>query len=296
MISGIAEDHTYTTDFIVPAAPCNLPGPVSIASGSGSVEDAASFRGTISSNGLISIFGNNFMVPSTAAPSPAGYSATMNDLVNGNWPTDLGCVGVQVTAPDGIATRVPVFFVSPGQINAQAPRFAADGQAQVQVILNPDASPPLKVVSNIYQVKAAPLAPALFTFNGQGTGNVAALDASKNNAFLADTSVVPAGVSAAPGDIIQIYGTGFGETSPAYQPGVYAETSPLPKLTNPVAVTIGGVTVSMSDILYAGLAFDAPGLYQVNVRVPNVPDGDQPISVTVGNAPSQTNATIPVKH
>jgi uncharacterized protein (TIGR03437 family) len=44
------------------------------------------------------------------------------------------------------------------------------------------------------------------------------------------------------------------------------------------------------------LAFDAPGLYQMNVGVPNVPDGDQPISVAVGNSPSQMNATIPVKH
>ena len=296
MISGTAEDHTYTADFVVPVAPCNLPGPVSIAAGSGSVEDAASFRGTISSNGLISIFGSNFMVPSTATPSPAGYSATVNDLVNGNWPTDLGCVGVEVTAPEGTASRVPVFFVSAGQINAQAPTFALGGQAQVRVILNPDANSPQKVVSNVYQVKAEPLAPALFTFNGQGTGNVAALDASKNFGFLADTSVVPTGVSAAPGDVIQIYGTGFGGTHPAYQPGVFANTSPLPRLTNAVSVAIGGVTVPAHDILYAGLAFDAPGLYQVNVRVPDVPDGEQPIMVTVGSSISQTNATIPVKH
>jgi uncharacterized protein (TIGR03437 family) len=217
--TGTAEDHTYTADFVVPAASCNLPGPVSIAAGSGSVEDGASYRGTISSNGLISIFGSNFMVPSTAMPTPVGYSATTNDLVNGNWPTDLACVGVQVTAPDGTTSRLPVFFVRPGQINAQAPKFAAAGQAQVQVILNSDASPPQKVVSNIYQVKAAPLAPSPFTFNGQGTGSVAALDANRNYDYVPDASVVPGGVSAAPGDIIEIYGTGFGDTNPSYQPG-----------------------------------------------------------------------------
>src|SRR5689334_11546390 len=108
--TGTAEDHTYTADFVVPAATCNLPGPVSIAPGNGSVEDGASYRGTIASNGLISIFGSNFMVASTAVPSPVGYSATANDLVNGNWPTDLACVGVQVTAPNGTTSRVPVFF------------------------------------------------------------------------------------------------------------------------------------------------------------------------------------------
>jgi uncharacterized protein (TIGR03437 family) len=77
---------------------------------------------------------------------------------------------------------------------------------------------------------------------------------------------------------------------------VFAEVSPLPRLTNPVSVTIGGVALSAQDIQYAGLAFDAPGLYQLNVRVPNVPDGDQLISVTMGNSTSQTNATIPIKH
>jgi uncharacterized protein (TIGR03437 family) len=164
----------------------------------------------------------------------------------------------------------------------------------VQVILNPDASPPLKDLSNIYQVKAAPLAPSLFTFNGQGTGDVAALDANENYRYLTDASVVPGGVSAAPGDIIEIYGTGFGDTNPPYQPGVFAKVTPLPRLTSPVAVTIGGVTLwSASDVQYAGLAFDASGLHQVNLRVPNVPDGDQPISVTVGKChePDQCHDT-----
>ena len=43
------------------------------------------------------------------------------------------------------------------------------------------------------------------------------------------------------------------------------------------------------------MAFDAPGLYQVNVRVPDVPDGDQPVSVRVGTSVTQGGVTIPVK-
>ena len=109
--------------------------------------------------------------------------------------------------------------------------------------------------------------------------------------------MLASGVSAAPGDIIELYGTGFGPTNPAYDLGVFADpNAPLPFLTtSPVTVTIGNVTVSGADVSYAGLSFAAPGLYQVNVKVPDVPDGDQPISVHIGNSVTQGGVTIPVK-
>jgi len=43
------------------------------------------------------------------------------------------------------------------------------------------------------------------------------------------------------------------------------------------------------------LALDAPGFYQVDVVVPNVRDGDQPIVVNIRGAVSQHSVTIPVK-
>jgi uncharacterized protein (TIGR03437 family) len=188
--------------------------------------------------------------------------------------------------------------VTDRQINAQAPIFGPQGEsAHVVVIINPGTAK--QIASNIAQVNAYPIQPSLFTFGPRGTGNAAALNTSKGNAYLADTSVVPSGVSAAPGDIISIFGTGFGPTSPSYMPGQFAIAPPaaaLPQLTSSYSVTIGGQTVAASDIQYAGLAFDAPGFYQMNVVVPDVPDGDQPIVVTVNGASSQRTATIPVKH
>jgi uncharacterized protein (TIGR03437 family) len=289
--SIVTGDRVYTTPetgIQVSPSECNLTGPPTFQQTS-AVTDAASYRNTISSEQLISIFGSNFL-PNTQTQ---GYRAGLMDLVNGNWPTELACVAVEITG-----VRVPLFFVGPGQINAQAPNFTPGQLADVKVILNPDTANQL--VSPVMNVSAGPLAPALFTFNGRGSGNAAALDATKGYAYLADTSVVPTGVSAAPGDVISLYGTGFGPTNPAYLPGVFADPqAPLPRLTtSPVTVTFGnspGVTVSDSDIFYAGLAFDAPGLYQVNVRVPDVPDGDQPVSVRVGTSVTQGGVTIPVK-
>lgn len=276
----------------VNAATCSLTGAPEFKTGSGAVVDSASYR-TISTNALITIFGSNL-----AFPGAPGYRATQIDLVNGAWPTDLACVAVEVTVPPATtATRVPVWYVSSQQINAQAPSTPTGELVQVQVILNPGTAN--QIASPAYFAAAAPVAPALFTFNSQGTGNAAALDGSQASAYLADPSVVASGVSASPGDVILLYGTGFGDTTPSFDPGIFANG--LTQLLNPISVTIGGVTLSSPvcgscDIQYAGLSFDAPGLYQVNVRVPDLPDNPKtPVSITVGTSVSQGSVWIPVK-
>jgi len=298
--AGPGGDRVYLREIVVSRVDCNLSGPpvlVPPVNSSSAVEDAASYGPAIASNGLFSIFGQGFSISSGSVNGPVpgnpgnGYTVTKGDFVNGNWPTELACVEVTV---DG--NPVPVFYVTGGQINAQAPTIPEGESASVVIILNPGTNK--QIVSGATLVNGFPVQPSLFTFGPRGTGNAAALNASKGYAYLADTSVVPSAVSAAPGDIIEIFGTGFGPTNPPYPPGQFAippPGAPLPELTTtPFSVTIGGQAAS--DIKYAGLAFDAPGFYQVNVVVPDVPDGDQPIVVTVGGASSQRNVTIPVKH
>ena len=62
-------------------------------------------------------------------------------------------------------------------------------------------------------------------------------------------------------------------------------------------MTIGGVPVPAADVSYVGLVPQSiSGLYQVNVRIPAfVPDGDQPVVITVGGVPSPSTATLPIK-
>jgi uncharacterized protein (TIGR03437 family) len=278
------------------AAPCNLSGTPQFNPGNRAVLDSAAFRPTIASKGLIVILGSNLFQPGSQA---GGYLLNKNDLDNGQWPTALGCVAVQVSGPNLPKTRLPIYYVSEGLIKAQAPTIPAHEVVDMQVILNPDPiKPALPTFSAVYQVQADTVAPSLFTFNSQGTGNAAAVDVTKGK-LLADTSVIPTAVSAAPGDIISLYGTGFGDTNPLYAAGQFAALPPatLPRLTTtPVSVTIGGVAVPSSDIKYAGLAFDAPGFYVINVRVPQVPDGDQAVSIVVGNTGTQGSVNIPVKN
>ena len=279
-------DHVYgTSGQAVSAAPCSLTGTPAF-NAVGAVVDAAAGHHTIASYGLFHISGSGFF----AAGAP-GYAAQLTDLDNlGDWPTELGCVSVLVNG-----TAAPVYYVSNNDIYGQAINFASSEGADVQVILNPGATN--QITGPVYSAQAAPVAPALFTFNPAGTGNAAAFDATKN-ADLEDTSANPQGVSASQGDLIELFGTGFGAI-PGYAPGQFALT--FAPLTVPFSVTIGGVQVPADDILYAGLAPDptrqnnAPGLYAVVVRVPHLPAGDQQVTVTVANVPKQGQVTIPIQ-
>ena len=95
---------------------------------------------------------------------------------------------------------------------------------------------------------------------------------------------------AQPGEIVSIFGTGFGPTSPATPAGQLVSAAPLSG-ASPLQVTIGGVPASLQ---LAGIV--APGEYQLNVTIPQLADGDQPIVATVGGLSTQTGLAIPVKN
>ena len=94
-------------------------------------------------------------------------------------------------------------------------------------------------------------------------------------------------VPAKPGDTILLFGTGFGPTTPPSPIGQLVQVSPL---ANQVTVRIGGVA---ADTQFAGIV--SPGLYQFNVVVPNVPVGDNMVSMVIGNSSSQPNAFLAVQ-
>jgi uncharacterized protein (TIGR03437 family) len=93
-----------------------------------------------------------------------------------------------------------------------------------------------------------------------------------------------------PGDIVELYATGFGPTNPGPPGGqvffgAYATTTP-------VAVTIGGINAA---VIFAGLS--SVGLYQLNVAVPvGLLNGDAAVVATVGGFQSQSGLFIPVQH
>jgi uncharacterized protein (TIGR03437 family) len=142
------------------------------------------------------------------------------------------------------AKPAQVIYVSPTQINVVAPADTAIGQVAVQVTTPQGAAYPGTVLKQ-------KLSPAFFTY-GVGTISYAAA------VHVDGTLVGPTGPSsrpALPGEVIEVYGTGFGP--------------------NPT-VTVGRVA---AEVQFAGLA--SPGLYQMNVKIPKLPTGDQPIAAGV---------------
>jgi uncharacterized protein (TIGR03437 family) len=93
---------------------------------------------------------------------------------------------------------------------------------------------------------------------------------------------------AKPGEIIALYGTGFGTTSPAFTDGAIV-SAPLTCVNTPT-VTFGGTT---AQVAYGGLI--SAGVYQVNVIVPATATvGDNVVTIGFGTVTSAANAVITV--
>jgi uncharacterized protein (TIGR03437 family) len=230
-----------------------------------SVTNAGSFQPGVASATWVSIFGTNL--------STVTYTWQASDFVNGLLPTSLE--GVSVTI-NGLPAYID--YLSPTQINVLAPDDATAGPVQVQVTAAQEAS-------NSVTVQKSQFAPAFFTIDNGAY--VAALHADYT--LVGSANLLP-GVTtqpAQPGETILLYGTGFGPTNPAL-PTAQLVTTPA-VLANSVQVTIGGATAA---VVYAGLV--EPGLYQLNVTVPSLPNGDAAVVATIGGVSSQTGVSITV--
>ena len=184
--------------------------------------------------------------------------------------------GVCVTF-DGV--KAPIFGVAPTQITVAVPTLAP-GTVAVQVLRNCATAGELK--SNLLNVTAPAASPEFLYLetNADGVNPVAAVGA--DGGFIGIN-----GATATAGDILVVYALGLGATNPAQTDGVPAAGAAT--VTLRVGVTVGGVSLAPTDILYAGVSPSYIGLYQVNLRVQaGVARGKQPIVITVGTLQSPT--------
>lgn len=270
-------DRIYTTSKTLPLssdAACTITTKPVL----GKVQNGASFQESLAPSSMLSIFGSGFQVSGLKRSAGAG------DYVNGAFPKQLACIAVEI---DG--QRAPISYVDSTQINVQAPASAKTGPVTVRIIANPDRGNQL--VSDVGTVQFQSVAPAFFTF--PDAKSIAAL--FPDYSYLASPAVVAGGKPAKPGDVISLYATGLGPTKPPLQAGDLASGSET--IANPFTVSIGGVTIPATDVLYAGLSFGSiSGLYQLNVRIPaSAPDGDVPVVIQMNGISSQPGATIAVK-
>jgi uncharacterized protein (TIGR03437 family) len=225
----------------------------------------------ISANGVVN--GASFVVGLTVAPGSLaaifGSDLAASTVIAGAvpLPTVLGQTSVTF---NGIPA--PLFFVSPGQINAQVPFTLSAGATTVQVTQSGMSSAAQITEMGVFS-------PGIFLLNQAGAGAI----------FDAVTFRIITGTSPAlPGEVIAIYATGLGPVSPAAVSGAGASD---PSTTTTPTVTIGGIPC---PILYSGLAPTLVSIYQINVAVPaGLSSGNQVVQIGISGALSN-KATMAV--
>lgn len=224
---------------------------------------------SIAPGSWIEIFGLNLSTNSRS------WSGT--DFSGVNAPTSLD--GTKITVGGQAAF---IDFISPGQVNAQVPSNIGTGPQSIVAATPAGSSAPYTITVN--SVQPGLLAPSSFSIAGKQ--NVVALF-SDGTTFVLPPATIPGVASrrAQPGDVITLYGIGFGPVTPSIPAGQIVQQSNT--LALPFQILFGPTPATFS---YDGLAPSAVGLYQFNVTVPNVSSSDAvPVTVTVGGvAQTQT--------
>ena len=264
-------DHIYTASYALsPTSNCTATKPTI---GNGGVLNGASFAASIQSGAWATIFGTNFNANTRIWDA-------QTEIVNGKLPENLD--GTTVTVGGQPAA---VYFISPTQINFQVPDGIGTGPVSV-VVGNCAGS------SNNAPTPALKDSPGFFMFDPQGRKYIAALIARSDGGadYLGPTNLFSGALATRPvlpGEIVLLFGTGFGPTNPPVPSGqLFSGASPT---VDPVRVSVGGVD---AQVLFAGIS--GAGLYQINLVIPNLPAGDQKVIATINSSPSQDGAFITV--
>jgi uncharacterized protein (TIGR03437 family) len=220
-----------------------------------SVVNGATFTpGPLALNAIGTIFGKGLSFFDAAA-APAG-----------TLPTELGFVRVLVNN-----NRAPLLYVSSRQINFLVPPSLRPGEVNVQVDRQGLYGPSV-------QVTLAAAAPALFCDDNKyllaqhGLGN----------------RLVDIDNPAAPGEIVVLYGTGFG----AIDPPLISNTEVPAFAARVVAAAQVQVGGAPAQVLYCGVTPGFGGLYQINLRLPDDLPVDPEVTVTIGGKTSPAGAKL----
>ncbi len=266
--------HIYSTTLTL--SPLSAGAAPSLSSGA--VLNGATFTANpLSPNTYITIKGTNL--------SGTGRQWGTNDFVNRNrLPTALDGVSVSVNGKPAL-----VEFVSPTQINAITPTdAAAGGGIPVVVTVNGQSSATTTIT---YQTTA----PSLFAFTPDtaDAGKYPAAADSATGKYIGKVGLFPTAptltTAARRNETIVLYGTGFGATQNpakgALGAGLITPSTPLYSLIAAPVVTVGGVP---APVIFAGLAPGFAQVYQFNITIPNVPDGDQALVIQSAGVSTQS--------
>jgi uncharacterized protein (TIGR03437 family) len=227
---------------------------------------ASNLPGAISPGEIVALYGSG-MGPTQLVKAAPGS--------NGFFGTQLANTSVSF---NGIAA--PMIYTWATEVAVIVPYEITGTNAQVTVTYQGQTSA-------AFSVSIASSAPGIFTLGSTGLGPAAAIN---QDGVTVNSAATPAKI----GDIISLYATGEGQTTPAGVDGKPA-SAPYPYPNLPVTVTVGGQN---AFVQYAGGApGEVAGLMQVNVQIPTgIATGNSvPVVVRVGSVSSPGGVTIAVR-
>ena len=228
--------------------------------------------GPFAPNSVISVFGAG-LARSTHALVAADLVACPSSLLAARClPLELNYVRVYVQDQP-----VPLLFVSEKQVNFLISSVESAGPVKVRVVTEGITGPEITVT-------LVDSAPALFPMAG---GYVIATDAVGR--------LLTADAPAHAGDIVVVYATGLGRTSPNPAMGEIPASAATKLASASLKVTLNGKAVDPSLIKYAGVTPGSAGLYQINLALPEGTGNDPEIQVTAGNLAAQTGLKLPLR-
>jgi len=232
---------------------------------------------SISRGGVVPLDGTKSVIQAGEWVTIYGTNLASGTFVwNGDFPTSLGGTSVEI---DGKAAYLE--FVSPGQINLQAPDDTATGTVSVVVTTARGSATSTVTLSrfapSLCLIDATHVAGIIIRSNGKGAYGGGTYD------ILGPTgsSLGYSTVAAQPGDTVELYGVGFGPTTPAVPAGkAFSGAAPVNKA---ITLYINNVIVKTT---FVGLS--SAGLYQINLVVPpGLGEGDVPIRAIAGDMRTQ---------
>jgi uncharacterized protein (TIGR03437 family) len=216
----------------------------------------------VAPNGIISIFGVDLALQTKQVAE--------SDLVRGTLPRVLG--GVQVRIGE---IPAPLYFVSPQQINAQVPSEVGPGDWPLTVVREnlSGGGPAL--------VKVRQAAPGLFPF------------LTHTDYTLVGRGELEGSTPARAGEIILIFGTGFGSTAPRVFSGELPDFAA--RILLPARVWLDQELLPAYLVHYVGLAPGFAGLYQINLELPpDLRSEDPEVRIEIDGLASQPGIRIAV--
>jgi uncharacterized protein (TIGR03437 family) len=227
---------------------------------------AAGVAGLFAPNTFLTIYGQNLAYTTR--------SLTATDVSNGTLPTVLGGTGVRV-----LINNIPanIYYVSPTQVNLLIPTSLIAGPVTLQLVVDSLAGPAVPLI-------LGNAAPSLFQS-----------DATTVLGVHLDSSLITATSPAKPGEIIVLYATGVGPTTPAAIPDQIPQAAASVTPLSSFSLLLNGTAVDPRQVLYVGVTPTFAGLFQINLQVPLDAPSNPEIRIGYNGTVSPAGRILPLQ-